>query len=649
MGYNTADNFIYGNEGGRLFRLDSQGNYEVLGSLTFNGETVGGNAGDFWGPDRLLIGNQNRNTWKSVDVSDPDNPVVTDFTLTGDNYAVNAADFTVLGSMAYGLGGGTADAHYTLSVVNLSTQVVENKTTSGASYGGGVGAAYADALGNVYFHANFGSVYRILAEDLDDPNPVVTSTGSPPTNTDGVKLNAANDGASCPDAASAFSAMITSEAASGITGTAASLTADVNPNGVSTTAVVCCGTSSATSGGALQGCTRTSQFANASDANPLTGSTSTGMTALTLTGLTDRTTYYWQVVTTSSATTTYGSVASFTTTGAPVVTTQPVSSVGTTTATVSGIVNPGGLLTTVSFCFGTASDLTGCTSTPAGQSPLAAGSSDQSVSASLSGLTPGTTYYVRVSATNTDGTTAGSIRSFTTTAPPAVTIGAASGVTSTDARVNATVNPQGSATSVSFCYGTAADFTDCTDASASESPLVAVDSNLSVTADLTGLTSATTYYVRATATNGNGATVSLDDSFTTDPTPLVVTTTTGALTTGVVGTAYSRTLSAAGGFAPYTWSVTSGALPAGLSLDPSTGEVSGTPTMAGDASFTIGCDRVLIGVDDDGLGLADDVTAGLGSALLDTWCRTLGGSWRWEVSSLGGVRTYAVLPLPGHT
>lgn len=59
-------------------------------------------------------------------------------------------------------------------------------------------------------------------------------------------------------------------------------------------------------------------------------------------------------------------------------------------------------------------------------------------------------------------------------------------------------------------------------------------------------------------------------------------------------------------------------------------------------------DRVMIGVDDDGVGLGDDAAAGLGSALLDTWCRTLGGSWHWEVSALGGVRTYAELPLPAH-
>lgn len=53
-----------------------------------------------------------------------------------------------------------------------------------------------------------------------------------------------------------------------------------------------------------------------------------------------------------------------------------------------------------------------------------------------------------------------------------------------------------------------------------------------------------------------------------------------------VGTAYSQTLSGAGGTLPYGYSVTAGALPAGLSLAP-TGVVSGMPSTAGPASFTI--------------------------------------------------------------
>jgi uncharacterized repeat protein (TIGR01451 family) len=59
------------------------------------------------------------------------------------------------------------------------------------------------------------------------------------------------------------------------------------------------------------------------------------------------------------------------------------------------------------------------------------------------------------------------------------------------------------------------------------------------------------------------------------------------LTNGTVNVAYSQTITATGGIQPYTWSVTAGALPPGLSLNPATGAITGTPTAAGPFSFDV--------------------------------------------------------------
>jgi large repetitive protein len=59
------------------------------------------------------------------------------------------------------------------------------------------------------------------------------------------------------------------------------------------------------------------------------------------------------------------------------------------------------------------------------------------------------------------------------------------------------------------------------------------------------------------------------------------------LQSGIVGTAYSEIISAQGGTPSYTFAVTSGSLPTGLSLAGGTGIISGTPTVAATSSFTI--------------------------------------------------------------
>ncbi len=67
--------------------------------------------------------------------------------------------------------------------------------------------------------------------------------------------------------------------------------------------------------------------------------------------------------------------------------------------------------------------------------------------------------------------------------------------------------------------------------------------------------------------------------------PLMMITT--ALPSGQVGQPYNAAVQTSGGFGTLTWSVTSGALPGGLSLNSSTGAISGTPTTAGTFPFTV--------------------------------------------------------------
>jgi virginiamycin B lyase len=69
------------------------------------------------------------------------------------------------------------------------------------------------------------------------------------------------------------------------------------------------------------------------------------------------------------------------------------------------------------------------------------------------------------------------------------------------------------------------------------------------------------------------------------PLPLAITTAT--LPNGATALAYSGNPIATGGTPPFSWSVTSGTLPAGLGLNAATGAITGTPTATGSSSFTL--------------------------------------------------------------
>ena len=80
-------------------------------------------------------------------------------------------------------------------------------------------------------------------------------------------------------------------------------------------------------------------------------------------------------------------------------------------------------------------------------------------------------------------------------------------------------------------------------------------------------------------------TASADLTVTINTGALVITT--PALPAGTVSVPYSATLAAAGGTPPYTWSLRFGTLPSGLTLNPSTGVISGTPTASGTSSIQV--------------------------------------------------------------
>ncbi len=75
-------------------------------------------------------------------------------------------------------------------------------------------------------------------------------------------------------------------------------------------------------------------------------------------------------------------------------------------------------------------------------------------------------------------------------------------------------------------------------------------------------------------------------SITVNATVTQLTVQTTSLLPGTQNTGYIAMLAATGGVTPYTWSITAGALPVGLHLDPNNGTITGTPSGGGTSTFT---------------------------------------------------------------
>jgi hypothetical protein len=205
----------------------------------------------------------------------------------------------------------------------------------------------------------------------------------------------------------------------------------------------------------------------------------------------------------------------------PEVATGAASAVTQTSATLNAMVNPnGGEVSSCEFEYGT-SEAHGSKSIPCESSP-GAGKQEVPVSAKLDGLSPSTTYFFRIVATNPGGTSRDTLGQTFTTLPnaPAVVTGEASSVAQTSASVNATVNENGGRSSgCHFEYGPTASYgtiVPCTPSPESGAEPVAVR------AALASLHPNATYHVRIVASNPGGTSAGGDQMFTTLPDPPTV-------------------------------------------------------------------------------------------------------------------------------
>ena len=288
----------------------------------------------------------------------------------------------------------------------------------------------------------------------------------------------------------------TTNPASSVSCTSATLNGTVNANGSSTTVTFEYGTTTS------YGSTITAT------PSPVTGSTATSVSA-NLSGLATCTTYHFRVKAVSAGGTTYGEDQTFTTLCGPSATTNPATSVSCTSATLNGTVNANGSSTTVTFEYGPTTAY-GSTIT-ATQSPVT-GSTATSVSANLTGLSGCTIYHYRVKAVNTCGTVYGSDQTFTTLCGPSATTAAATSVSLTSATLNGIVNANGSSTTVTFEYGTTTSYGST--ATATPSPVTG-NTVTNVSANITGLQKGTLYHFRVKVENICGIIYGNDLTFST--------------------------------------------------------------------------------------------------------------------------------------
>ncbi len=344
-------------------------------------------------------------------------------------------------------------------------------------------------------------------------------------------------------------------------------------------------------------------------------------------------------------------VQRYTTFEGPTVTTSAASSVATSSATLNGTIDPGGVSSTYHFEYGTDTNYGSQTT----ESDPIGGTGAVAATGAVTGLSPNTTYHFRIVGHNGSGSITGDDQILTTAPVPPTLDGSpafVSAITTTGATLNATLNPNNSDTSFHFEYGPDTTYgagTPATDAGAGfgDQP---------VTADLTGLVAGTTYHYRLVADNGTGGVQhGADGVFFTAPGTLPT-----ATDVSVFGATLHGTINPHGAAASYrfeygtttdygrTTAETDGGSDDGdLAVSQATGRltpgttyhvrlvatINGQTTTSDDATFVTGAMPVAVATDATGVTTTQATLAGT----INTYGKD--GSYRFSVDALDGSYT----------
>jgi len=343
---------------------------------------------------------------------------------------------------------------------------------------------------------------------------------------------------------------VTSEAASEVKPTSATLNATIDPNATAAKYHYQYGL-------------ETSYGSSTAEEDAGSGSGAVPAPA-TITGLVPNTTYHYRIVGTNAAAigedlSFYGQDETFTTVAVPpLVDGSPtfVTPITPTSARVHATVNPEHSATTFKIEYGTSTAYG--SSAPEGGAEVGEQSTDTAVATTLTGLEPNTLYHYRLSAEDgVEGPQTGADGTFIT-APAAPATG--SELTTAKATLTGTIDPHGAPSTYHFNYGPGSSYAISTPELSAGSG----NGEQTVTEQIAGLAPGTTYHVQLVATSNGVTYAGADGTFTTAaaPTatvsdPIAVTTNSAMLqgaadTHGLTGSYHFEVTAAEGSFATST-------------------------------------------------------------------------------------------------